>query len=200
MLEMLSFLIFIAVILMIVFIKKYRKTREKRFLNGVFGSLAVLVVSFVIFGAVYDPVDEMAVALTPETSKTTTVSQAEFIENETPLITAKSSNDIALEKSESKTSVEENTVTTVEETSIATVSETIAEIETKTETPVETIATTVTVSNKNGDTIVYITDTGEKYHENGCRHLDDSQYAIKLSDAVAGGYAPCGTCKPPELE
>lgn len=42
--------------------------------------------------------------------------------------------------------------------------------------------------------IVYITNTGTKYHRAGCRHLDESQIAIELSAAEAQGYTACGTC------
>lgn len=48
----------------------------------------------------------------------------------------------------------------------------------------------------NSDPIVYITDTGEKYHSAGCRTLDDSQHERYLSEVV-GSYGPCGICHPP---
>ncbi len=38
---------------------------------------------------------------------------------------------------------------------------------------------------------VYITDTGSKYHNAGCRHLKESRHAISLSEAQARGYEPC---------
>lgn len=43
-------------------------------------------------------------------------------------------------------------------------------------------------------TIVYITNTGEKYHHGDCRHLKNSKIEISLDDAIAAGYTPCGTC------
>lgn len=46
---------------------------------------------------------------------------------------------------------------------------------------------------KNAQT-VYITDTGEKYHNAGCRHLRKSKHPISLSDAIARGYEPCKNC------
>lgn len=49
-----------------------------------------------------------------------------------------------------------------------------------------------------GETTVYITDTGDKYHLDGCRYLNESKIAILLSEAKAKGYKPCGVCKPPE--
>jgi endonuclease YncB( thermonuclease family) len=41
---------------------------------------------------------------------------------------------------------------------------------------------------------VYITRTGAKYHEGGCRHLAKSQIAISLKDAEAQGYGACKHC------
>jgi hypothetical protein len=51
----------------------------------------------------------------------------------------------------------------------------------------------------NGDTVVYITKTGKKYHSDGCRSLAKSRIPIKLKDAVARGYTACSLCKPPAL-
>lgn len=47
------------------------------------------------------------------------------------------------------------------------------------------------------DPIVYITDSGAKYHRSGCRHLKNSSISIPLSRAKSA-YDPCGTCKPPK--
>ena len=44
--------------------------------------------------------------------------------------------------------------------------------------------------------IVYITETGSKYHRDGCRYLSQSKIEITLSDALASGYTPCSVCKP----
>lgn len=41
---------------------------------------------------------------------------------------------------------------------------------------------------------VYITDTGIKYHEYGCRYLSESAYAVTLDYAVRCGYKPCSIC------
>lgn len=46
------------------------------------------------------------------------------------------------------------------------------------------------------DTIVYITNTGGKYHRSTCRHLKDSKIERKLSEVI-NNYGPCGTCHPP---
>lgn len=42
--------------------------------------------------------------------------------------------------------------------------------------------------------IVYITDTGSKYHRGSCRHLAKSKHEISLDNAIARGYTACGTC------
>jgi micrococcal nuclease len=47
------------------------------------------------------------------------------------------------------------------------------------------------------DPLVYITETGAKYHMEGCRYLERSCIPILLSTAAAVGYEPCGHCKPP---
>lgn len=44
---------------------------------------------------------------------------------------------------------------------------------------------------------VYVTNTGAKYHKEGCRYLSKSKIAINLSDAIAQGYGACKVCKPP---
>ncbi|MBL7894855.1 MAG: energy transducer TonB [Bacteroidia bacterium] len=43
---------------------------------------------------------------------------------------------------------------------------------------------------------VYVTDTGSKYHRNGCRYLNKSKNAIELSNAIQA-YDPCSVCSPP---
>ena len=45
---------------------------------------------------------------------------------------------------------------------------------------------------------VYITNTGHKYHEDGCRYLSHSQIAVSLEDAKGRGYQPCKVCCPPQ--
>lgn len=44
---------------------------------------------------------------------------------------------------------------------------------------------------------VYVTNTGEKYHNAGCRYLRKSANAMNLADAIAQGYTACSVCKPP---
>jgi hypothetical protein len=46
------------------------------------------------------------------------------------------------------------------------------------------------------DPVVYITNTGEKYHQYHCQYLLQSKIAIKLSEAVRMGYEPCSVCRP----
>lgn len=43
---------------------------------------------------------------------------------------------------------------------------------------------------------VYITNSGTKYHKEGCRFLSKSKIEISLSDAIAKGYEVCSVCKP----
>lgn len=56
------------------------------------------------------------------------------------------------------------------------------------------------VNAANGDTTVYITKTGEKYHADGCSSLKKSKIAISLTDAVAKGYEPCSKCNPGSID
>lgn len=49
------------------------------------------------------------------------------------------------------------------------------------------------------DTIVYITDTGSKYHSYGCGYLRSCN-SITLEEAVKNGYEPCSRCNPPILD
>ena len=41
---------------------------------------------------------------------------------------------------------------------------------------------------------VYITASGKKYHNAGCRYLKKSKIAISLSDAKRQGYTACSVC------
>lgn len=47
------------------------------------------------------------------------------------------------------------------------------------------------------ETTVYVTNTGEKYHSNGCQYLRKSQIEISLDSAKSQGYTPCSRCHPP---
>lgn len=44
--------------------------------------------------------------------------------------------------------------------------------------------------------IVYITDTGDKYHLDGCSYLRQSKYEINRNNAISQGYTPCSRCNP----
>lgn len=50
----------------------------------------------------------------------------------------------------------------------------------------------------NGNTIVYRTSTGHKYHVQSCGYLHSSKIPILLSEAVCR-YGRCSKCDPPEL-
>lgn len=60
----------------------------------------------------------------------------------------------------------------------------------------EELAEQQTSDTSPSDPIVYITNTGEKYHRDGCRTLK-SKIERKLSE-VRGNYGPCGICNPPQ--
>jgi len=47
------------------------------------------------------------------------------------------------------------------------------------------------------ETIVYVTNTGTKYHVDGCRYLSKSKIRMTLEDAKRQGYEPCSVCRPP---
>jgi competence protein ComEC len=57
---------------------------------------------------------------------------------------------------------------------------------------------TETTQLQSADITVYVTKTGTKYHQDGCRYLSSSKIPIKFSDAKAKGYTPCSVCKPPQ--
>lgn len=52
------------------------------------------------------------------------------------------------------------------------------------------------IQNQENEYTVYITNTGEKYHREGCQYLRQSQIAISKSDAINQGYTPCSKCNP----
>lgn len=52
-----------------------------------------------------------------------------------------------------------------------------------------------TAQNQNNYT-VYITETGEKYHRDGCQYLRKSKIEIGKQDAIDAGYSPCSKCNP----
>jgi hypothetical protein len=46
--------------------------------------------------------------------------------------------------------------------------------------------------------VVYITKTGTKYHEAGCRFLRKSAIKTTVKAAREAGNTPCSKCKPPQ--
>lgn len=47
------------------------------------------------------------------------------------------------------------------------------------------------------DTVVYVTDTGSKYHRDGCSYLK-SKNKMTIQEAEQEGYGPCSRCDPDE--
>lgn len=45
--------------------------------------------------------------------------------------------------------------------------------------------------------LVYVTQTGNKYHKSECRYLSRSCAPISLEEAALQGYEPCSECSPP---
>lgn len=45
--------------------------------------------------------------------------------------------------------------------------------------------------------IVFVTDTGTKYHRDGCQYLNMSKHQMELQQAINQGYTPCSVCHPP---
>jgi flagellar biosynthesis/type III secretory pathway protein FliH len=45
-----------------------------------------------------------------------------------------------------------------------------------------------------GDTTVYVTRSGTKYHQAGCTNLTASKIPMALSEAIAQGYSACSKC------
>lgn len=62
----------------------------------------------------------------------------------------------------------------------------------------EAAATTVAPVLDTGTGEVYKTETGSKYHNDGCSYLNKSRIPISLADAKAEGLTPCSRCKPPQ--
>ena len=63
--------------------------------------------------------------------------------------------------------------------------------------PTTVKATTVKPTLQPGTSVtVYITNTGAKYHRDGCRYLSKSKIPISKSDAIAQGYTACSVCDP----
>lgn len=52
---------------------------------------------------------------------------------------------------------------------------------------------TTTAQNTNS-AIVYVTNTGKKYHKSSCSYLKKSKIQMNLSEAQSQGYTPCSRC------
>lgn len=74
-------------------------------------------------------------------------------------------------------------------TTTTTTTTTTAEPETTTEVPPVT-----TTTQDPAETIVYITASGGKYHNESCRYYDDTCTPMTLQDAQNAGYKPCKVC------
>lgn len=64
-----------------------------------------------------------------------------------------------------------------------------------------TASSTDTTSSKdtttnNDSKVVYITDSGNKYHKDGCRYLNNGKIKTTVKKAKDEGYNPCKVCKP----
>ena len=57
-------------------------------------------------------------------------------------------------------------------------------------------ATSNNETQENSDPIVYITNSGDKYHTGSCRFVKKSKIEKHLSE-VKSSYGPCGVCNPP---
>ena len=51
-----------------------------------------------------------------------------------------------------------------------------------------------------GDTVVYLTKTGDCYHKDGCSYLKKSKIQTTLAEAVKKNKRPCSKCKPGSLD
>jgi len=62
-----------------------------------------------------------------------------------------------------------------------------------------TTTTTVPLLYAPASTIVFVTKTGDKYHQSWCQYLAQSKIEILLGNAVARALGPCSVCRPPLL-
>lgn len=60
----------------------------------------------------------------------------------------------------------------------------------------KTVKTKAKAAKKSSGGTVYITNTGKKYHRDGCSSLRRSKHAISKNDAIAQGYTACKVCRP----
>lgn len=60
--------------------------------------------------------------------------------------------------------------------------------------PNNTQKTTATSTQNTNSAIVYVTQTGKKYHKSGCSYLKKSKIQKTLSEVQSQGYTPCSKC------
>jgi len=95
----------------------------------------------------------------------------------------------------------ETTKPTVESTAKPTTKPTTtAPVATAKPTTAATTAAAATAAPASGDdsVIVYKTNTGSCYHNDGCSSLSKSKIPITLAEAKAEGLKPCSKCNPPQ--
>ena len=68
---------------------------------------------------------------------------------------------------------------------------------TLTENTTEYIPPTTPAQTESNTVMVHITETGEKYHNAGCRYLK-SDIEVSLEQAKSSGLTPCSVCNPPQ--
>ena len=81
-------------------------------------------------------------------------------------------------------------------TRTSTPSRTLTRTSTPTPTRTSTPGPTATPTEESGGYTVYVTATGTKYHEWGCRYLSKSAIEKTCAWVKANGYTPCSVCKP----
>jgi len=107
------------------------------------------------------------------------------------------------------TSAETKPAATTKESTAATTKESTAATTAAATTPKETTAATTAAVTEPAETPpapvldtgtgeVYKTETGSKYHSDGCSYLSKSRIPISLADAKAEGLTPCSKCNPPQ--
>ena len=136
-------------------------------------------------------------SITSSTTKTAVAKASAKSTTETTLQKTITTKPTTVKETTAVASVETKPATTTKETKPATTTkETTAAVTTKE----STVATTKAAPIPEPDTFtgdVYVTNTGSKYHRDGCRYLSDSKIAISLADAKQG-YEPCKVCDPPQ--
>jgi len=93
--------------------------------------------------------------------------------------------------------MQSTTVSASSTTTTAAPTTTTAQATTTTAEVTTTVTETTSTTEEASGTAVYITESGTKYHRDGCRFLSKSKIAISLEEAKAQGYEPCSVCKPP---